>query len=255
MKSYSQISFRVLNRNNEPLHYATIIWNSSNGIVTNEYGEAILNFLDTISDTLIFSNIGFKDKKIAKSNLIINDINIIHLEDSITDLPLIIVKKRTEKVYGYLRKKKGDCTIWSKNQQLMENGLVITTNSNSGSILKSFSLYISKQSIGIVPFRLKIYTVKNRKPDKLVIYQNLIFDKYEIGKWNEFDVSDKDIYVPESSFCIGIELLPSLNKNDRIGIGADEWENESFLKTGYNQYISTYHSKHCNLMLRVKLLN
>ena len=98
-------------------------------------------------------------------------------------------------------------------------GFGIEMNKKDGFTQKVFTgidYFIRRGPGSDYPFKILIYELKGRLPGEL-IYKSPPIDDYEInwydffigGSWNEFDMEDTAVAVPNEGFLIGVELVIS----------------------------------------------
>lgn len=95
IKSFSQITGLVTNKNNDPLPFVNVyVKNTYTGTTTNNEGNYILNLKKTENYTLIFQYLGYKTikKEITLTHFPYN-LNIIMVEDAVTLNEVVISSK------------------------------------------------------------------------------------------------------------------------------------------------------------------
>jgi hypothetical protein len=78
-------------------------------------------------------------------------------------------------------------------------------------MIESVLVYISKGGDYKVPFRIRLFRLRNGKPTSEEFYQmNWVVRATKTG-WNTFDIPSKDVYIPESGCLIAVEWLDFQN--------------------------------------------
>lgn len=246
-----------MGKNSSPIQWASVAWNASSGLVTNEMGLVEIPSVNEIADTVLITNIGYKTIHFPKNKILANTVNTIMLDEEFVELPPVIAgKKWTEKEYGCKKKRKGMCVILNPKNKSYERGIRIS-GTPKGSIIKDCSVFISKRSVGTLPFRIKIYSTKsNGFPSETFLNESIVVSNYELGKWNKIDLSTKNITLPGNSFFVGVEWLTTSNNDNQLVLGADNWTKEKieYSRIG-NLGFGMLFSKYCIPMIRVTLLN
>ena len=253
----AQVQIKTVDRQGNPVQWTSVIWSNNAGLVTNENGLVTIANMQEISDTLFISNVGYKTIHYPKSRLSQKSVNTIVLEEEYVELPPVIAgKKWNVKTYGCERKRKGICILRNFLKSI-ELGIKIS-GYQKGAVLKDFSVYISNESDVVIPFRIKIYEVKeNGYPGRLLINKSIIISNYKRGGWNKFDLSNFEIYIPNDGFFIGIETLPTIGNQADFAIGAHNWGKGVIIYSRIENrgFGITKGSGVCKPMMRVTLMN
>lgn len=90
-------------------------------------------------------------------------------------------------------------------------GLSFDSTQYAYKMIESVMVYISKGGDYKVPFRIRLFRLRNGKPTSEELYQtNWVVRATKTG-WNTFDIPSKDVYIPESGCLIAIEWLDFQN--------------------------------------------
>lgn len=90
-------------------------------------------------------------------------------------------------------------------------GLSFDSSKFAHKMIESVMVYISKGGDYKVPFRIRLFRLKNGKPTSEEFYQtNWVVRATKTG-WNTFDIPSKDVYIPESGCLIAVEWLDFQN--------------------------------------------
>lgn len=207
--SYSQNSLSIKgrifdSRSNKPIEYVNIgIFQKNIGTVSNSEGVFEIKIPGKyLNDSLTFSSIGYKTKRVYISDLE-NDkmINILLVPKTIRLSEVkIISNKLTQKIKG----NKAEGNIGLAISESMGYGSEIGTLiklPNKSVILKDFNFHINYNRPDSAKFRLKIYSY-NKSIDTLITNKNIIFTiknhytgnyKINLRKYNI--VVQNDIFV------------------------------------------------------------
>jgi len=186
--SYSQekkIKGVIIDNSNTPIMYANIgVLNKPLGTVSNEKGKFSLNiYKNYIQDTLKVSCLGYKSKELLIKDLLNDKSNGIKISlDNYTEkLKEIIITSRKLKTYT-----KGKKRINSKNKVYFaipsikdlnlgsEIGRKFSLGKKKPSILENFKFYLVENNFKHLKFRLNIYSIKNKRPEKKLNGSNIL---------------------------------------------------------------------------------
>lgn len=251
------LTIKVIDSSKKPIEWATVTWDSNGGLVTNSEGVVTIPSYNEIKDSVNISSIGYKDLTIKKENIIENSMNIIALTEDIITLPPVLAGKGNnvvEKIYGCsFGKRKTTNYINSLNQRI-ELGVRISGYPQN-SYIHSVSIYIPKEAEEMLPFRIKLYENKNDFPGKIILYDNIIIKNYQAGKWNTFNLEDKNISLPVNSFFIGIEWLITDKNTKVLSIGGANWPStgEGITYISYGNRFGRTYSRRGTPMINVKI--
>lgn len=234
---YSQVIIKgeIKNtENNEPIPYVNIgVFEKKVGTVSNDSGFFNLKLNESVSssDTVTFSSIGFKSKKIPISNLK-QESNIIFLEHKTEELKDVIVLANSRKTEIIGREKEGG--ISSKffspfdeniNDRLSREQGMIFKIKNSG-IIQDVNFHISLNEFKRVKLRLIFYKVENGLPLKPLNKDDIIIDiEDQYLGWFKINLENYDITLDKSfkEIAVTLQWLESekeTDKSERFGITA-----------------------------------
>jgi hypothetical protein len=90
-------------------------------------------------------------------------------------------------------------------------GLSFDSTQYAHKMIESIMVYIAKGGDYKVPFRIRLFHLRNGKPTSEEFYQtNWVVRAAKLG-WNTFDIPSKDVYIPESGCLIAVEWLDFQN--------------------------------------------
>lgn len=90
-------------------------------------------------------------------------------------------------------------------------GLSFDSTLYAQKMIESVMVYIVKGGDYTVPFRIRLFRLRNGKPTSEEFYQtNWVVRAAKLG-WNTFDIPSKDVYIPESGCLIAVEWLDFQN--------------------------------------------
>ena len=208
--SFSQSSYTIAgvvvdSTNKKPLEYVNIgIFQKNIGTVSNNEGtfEIVIPFKHK-HDSLLFSSIGYKTKRVFIPDLLNRDTNKVFLKPKRINLDevKIISKKYTQKVKG---NKTSNESIGLAISQSLGYGSEIGTLiklPDKEVLLKDFNFHIYFNRPDSALFRLKIYSYNNGI-DTLLVNENIIFmiknhytGDYKKDLLKYHIVVNKDIFV------------------------------------------------------------
>jgi len=160
------------------------VLNKPLGTVSNEKGKFSLNiYKNYIQDTLKVSCLGYKSKELLIKDLLNDKSNGIKISlDNYTEkLKEIIITSRKLKTYT-----KGKKRINSKNKVYFaipsikdlnlgsEIGRKFSLGKKKPSILENFKFYLVENNFKHLKFRLNIYSIKNKRPEKKLNGSNIL---------------------------------------------------------------------------------
>lgn len=233
--SYSQntITGKVQNiENSEVLSYVNIgVLDKRIGTVSNDHGFFTLKLNDSIlpSDTITFSILGFKAKRLALSDLKQKN-NLILLSPQMDELDEVVVHSFREQNEIIGRNKEGNMSVnffspYDENiddRLSREIGTIIKID-NSYKI-KDLFFHISINEFKRLKFRLNFYKIENKIPAELINNKDIII---EIGEdqlgWVEVDLKPFNLVLDESLEEVAvtfqwIESEKKFENSERFGI-------------------------------------
>lgn len=208
---------KVVNKKNEVVPFVTISFTDKNndyfGSITNEKGTFVVKkYLLNYTDSISFSCIGYKTKKIAILELNTNKENIIILDNENYKIDNVIVygKKEKNKIIELGTHKNitdgGDFfPIWE------ENALYIENDKNIKGYLKNINIKLTNKPNLKIPLRVHVYSVDSvtHAPYKELLKESVVAttDNYK-RKWISVDIRKYKIYFPKQGLFIGVQFLP-----------------------------------------------
>ncbi len=197
---------------NEILPFSTVeVFSLRKGVIANDHGEFTLSVpTSNINDTVEFSFLGYKRKKIVLNSLSDTKINIIKLEKETYVLKEVVVNPNdyiTKKLGIVVKKNKGKWHLGNPGDQ---HAILIKNPFDKSGRLKNVNFYITKKGFPSAPFRVRIYSYDsiNNKPGKDLLNTNLIvsFNKKTKG-WFTVDVSKYNIEFPKEGLFVAMEWI------------------------------------------------
>jgi hypothetical protein len=201
--SVAQVFIKVKNLMGEGLSYSTITGNDNEVIICNDKGLA--NIESIMSQPFIVSNIGYEKKEIIsikylqkyKDTLIVELIKITKNEPDVT-----ITASTKLEVFGKVKHNKFYSYVSSSVMRAVR-----IENANAYQKILSVFIHIANgKPINNKIFRIRVFIEDSTgRPGEELTKENIIFDQYRLGKWNEFDISKYNIVVKSKSFYIGLQ--------------------------------------------------
>lgn len=197
-------------KSHDPIPFASIYFINQNiAFSTNENGFFYISAkLREQKDTMRVSCIGYSAKSVFLGNN--PEMHEILLETAQIELPEIQV--RTQKFKSVNTAKfhmKGAIGGISGEEYMV--GLSFDSTLFGNKMIESVMVYISKGGDYKVPFRIRLFRLRNGKPMTEEFYQtNWVVRATKTG-WNTFDIPSKDVYIPESGCLIAVEWLAFQN--------------------------------------------
>lgn len=228
--SFSQT--RVVNpETQEPVSYATISFGNGNGIFANDDGQFLFTKkLYSDIDTLYISALGYKDFKIATTNLT----KTILLESEADELQEVIIKNRPkgkfkiEKLKPIIHEDYFKCWL-----PTIESEIAVFFPNKDSKTKRLTTLYLpikveakawkkrnkstSKKKPFSTIFRVHFYENNNGLPGDVLSYDNVVFIATEANeKVYELDITKNDIYVPKSGVFVSLQVLGYADKKGKL---------------------------------------
>ena len=235
-----RLAISVVDDQNKPLPYSSVIWNKDLGLVTDSSGKVGIPDISLI-DSLLVQSLGYEQKVFYRSEIPTTGRLLVRLKPRVIELPEVIVWKAfdhaefgvTVKKEGFIFFKHNTCT----NFQIA----VMISGYKSPAKLDNVSVFISRASEGDLPFRIRIYEIKqDGLPGEDLLDENIIVSNYKIGKWNTIDLSAFNFgKLPDSGFFVAMELLcDDLNKKNGLCVaGTDEINSRlTYFKKGTSEW-------------------
>ena len=214
-----------------PVSYATVSFNNGNGLFANDEGEFIFTKkLYPDIDTLYISALGYKDLKIATSNL--PPTILMDTETNALDEVLITVKIdrkfKEEKIKPYLDDDYYHCwlptieseiAVYFSNPDLTLKKITkvhfpITLESKDWE--KRNRSNADKKPFSTL-FKVNFYNNLNGTPGKEIINRTIVFRASEKdGDQFILDVSKEEIFIPQSGVFVSLQVLGYTDENGKL---------------------------------------
>ena len=193
-------------KSQEPVPFATIHFIKQNvAYSTNENGFFFVSAkLLELKDSLRISCVGYIPQTIFFGN---NPKMLeIQLQAGQIELPEIQVHSNKFKVFTTKKAHmKGSVGGLAGSDDML--GLSFDSTQHAHKMIESVMVYISKGGDYQVPFRIRLFHLKNGKPTSEEFYHtNWVVHATKTG-WNTFDIPSKAVYIPESGCLIAVEWL------------------------------------------------
>ena len=228
--SFSQTKLKD-SQTSYPVSYATVSFNNGNGLFANDEGEFIFTKkLYPDIDTLYISALGYKDLKIATSNL--PQTILMDTETNALDEVLITVKIdrkfKEEKIKPYLDDDYYHCwlptieseiAVYFSNPDLTLKKITkvhfpITLESKDWE--KRNRSNADKKPFSTL-FKVNFYNNQNGMPGKEIINRTIVFRASEKdGDQFILDVSKEDIFIPQSGVFVSLQVLGYTDENGKL---------------------------------------
>jgi hypothetical protein len=210
LKAQGQLIKVVDAKTHSPIPYATIHFLTQNvAYSTNENGLFFVSAkLRVQKDSLRISCVGYTPKSIVLGNNL--KMLEIQLQAAQIELPEISVRPHKFKVFKTEKSHlKGSIGGLAGADDML--GLSFDSTLYAHKMIESVMVYISKGGDFKVPFRIRLFRLRNGKPTSEEFYQtNWVVRATKIG-WNTFDIPSKDVNIPESGCLIAVEWLEFQN--------------------------------------------
>jgi|GEM_PF-2773909 len=197
-------------KSHTPIPFATIHFIQQNvAYATNEKGFFFVSTkLQEQKDTIRISCVGYSPKSVLLGNN--PEMLEIQLQAAQIELPEIQVHlQKFKSVKTEKSHMKGAMGGISGEEYLV--GLSFDSTLYANKMIESVMVYISKGGDYKVPFRIRLFTLRNGQPTSEEFYQtNWVVRATKTG-WNTFDIPSKDVYIPESGCLIAVEWLDFQN--------------------------------------------
>jgi len=235
-----KLVINVLDERNKPLPYSSIVWNKDLGLVTDSAGKVEIPDISSI-DSLLVQSLGYEQKVFYKPGLAGSGHLLVILKPKVIKLPEVIVWKVSKYAeYGVTVKKEGFIFF---NHNIYTNFQIAVKMSGytNPAKLVSVSIFISGSSEGNLPFRIRVYGIKEGSlPGEDLLNENIIVTDYRKGRWNTIDLSSYGLgKLPDAGFFVSMELLcDDLSKKNGLCIaGTDEINSRlTFFKNGNSEW-------------------
>lgn len=214
--------------NNSEIQYVNIgIMNKSIGTVSNSKGVFTLKLNDksNVKDTLVFSHIGYKTKKMLVSSLIGRN-NSIELEPLSNELKEVVVTFKQPKSKRFGRSAKGlslmHFNFYSYYEKDVDDRLSkeigIKFKLKKDCKIENLNFNITQNDFKSLKFRLNFYKIENGLPTELLNEKDIIFEIKEnfIG-WYSFDLKPFDVFLNKENDDVAatIQWIESVKKDEK----------------------------------------
>lgn len=203
---YSQeIYCKLLSRSDSSnVPYASVIFeNKKVGFHSDEFGRFTLKSNQSI-DTIKIRSIGFQDTLVIVDKSKVKGELLIYLPVKSIILPEFRVLSINKPYTSKKPKKTGSLQQWGGVGS--QYGLLLNDEKLIGRKMLKAHFYLALGGNPRYPFRIRIYSIKQGKPDQELSHESIIVRATQQG-WNEFDISQYDIYVPEGGCLLAMEWL------------------------------------------------
>jgi serine beta-lactamase-like protein LACTB len=221
LTAFSQqvISGKIINSaNKEPIAYANIgIPSTGTGTISNKDGSFSIPIGAALSkDTLIFSSIGFFERKIPIRLLAAKKVTSIYLDEKILTLLPVTVKANSEKnkQYDWGNADVGggvmetDTTYAGRAMALLIKNEQVEKGLNFPVFLEKARLRILRNNLASFKVRIRIMGVgHDGKPGKDLVEKSIVLESTMRKGWLQFDLSSFDLEVDGPFFLVFEQLL------------------------------------------------
>ena len=234
------LRIRVMDDQNTPLPYSSVIWNKDLGLVTDSSGYVKVPDISLV-DSLVIQSLGYEQKVFYRSEIPAIGNLIVKLKPRIIELSEVIVWKAFDYAeFGVTVKKEGFIFFKHNTCTNFQIAVKISGYKNPAK-LDNVSVLISGSSESDLPFRIRIYEMKqDGLPGEDLINENIIVTNYKKGQWNTIDLSEYSFgNLPASGFFVSMELLcDDLSKKNGLCIaGTDEINSRlTYFKNGTSEW-------------------
>lgn len=256
-----RLRISVVDDNNTPLPYSTVIWNKYLGLVTDSSGNVVVPDVSLV-DSLVIQSLGYEQKVFYRSEIPTAGDFLVKVKRRIIELSEVVVWKAFDHAeFGVTVKKEGFIFFKHNTCTNFQIAVKISGYKNPAK-LENVSIFISGSSEGDLPFRIRIYEMKQAGlPGEDLINENIIVTNYKKGKWNTINLSAYSFgKLPDSGFFVSMELLcDDLNKKNGLCIAGTDEINSSltYFKNGTSEWkefnSNSKRSRATNFLIKVKL--
>ncbi len=166
------------------------------------------------ADTLKISMIGYESKvfRVADFKKHISKNPTIHLAEIATDLKEVVIpgKKLKKKILGNKTRSKNVSAGFSSNLLGNEVGLVIKVKKRP-TYITNFTASVARNEYDSLKFRLNFYDVKNGRPNKSILNENIFINSEIKEGVISVDLSQYNIVV-EDDFFVALEWIEDLGE-------------------------------------------
>jgi hypothetical protein len=210
------------------LQYVNIgIANKGVGTVSNSNGKFSLRLNEKVkgNDTITFSYIGYKTKKIILTELNQSN-NIVELEPEINNLNEIVVKFVKPKPKKIGRNSKGFGLMHYNFYSYYEKNVDDRLSKEIGMKFKlkkdckinDLNFNITSNEFKSLKFRLNFYKIENGLPSKIIVEKDIIFEiKDGFLGWYNLDLKPFEIYLDKEmeDIAVTIQWVESVKMNEK----------------------------------------
>lgn len=197
-------------KSHDPVPFATIQFIQQNvAYSTNENGFFFVSAKHREQkDSLRISCVGYTPQAISLAN----NPKILEIQLQAAQIELPEIQVRPQKFKSVKTEKfhmKGAMGGILGEEYMV--GLSFDSTPFANKMIESVMVYISKGGDYKVPFRIRLFTLRNGQPTSEEFYQtNWVVRATKTG-WNTYDIPSEDVYIPESGCLIAVEWLDFQN--------------------------------------------
>jgi hypothetical protein len=173
------------------------------GFHSNELGQFILKSNQSI-DTIKIRAIGFLDTILIINKARIKPDLIVFLKPKSIILPEIKVFSGIKSFSSMKPRKTGELQQWGGVGS--QYGLLLDDPKLMGRKMMKVHFYLAHGGNYNYPFRIRIYSIEHGKPDIELTKESIVVRASHKG-WNEFDIRNYDIFVPDGGCLVAMEWL------------------------------------------------
>lgn len=184
--------------------FASVLFESrKTGFHSDEFGRFSLKSNQLI-DTIKIRSIGFQDTLLIVDKSKVKGELLIYLAVQSIILPEFRIFSDNKPYTSKKPKKVGALQQWGGVGS--QYGLLLDDEKLMGRKMLKAHFYLAHGGNPRYPFRIRIYSIKQGELDKELSQESVIVRALHMG-WNEFDISQYDIYVPEGGCLLAMEWL------------------------------------------------
>lgn len=206
-----KLAGKVLDANTkQPIAYVNIEnFKAQMGTQTNQDGVFELNLSKgKQTDTLKISCVGYADQYIT--NLQSNEHLVYELSPLVFQLNEVKVshQKPTEVEVGIVKKTGRNVVFFNKLIQRPGTQQAVYMKNVEGKVayIKTVLFYLGDDMFD-APFRVRLYESNNGLPGKDLLNKSVEFVAKRKNSWNELDISNYFLLVPENGFFVSVEWI------------------------------------------------
>lgn len=225
------------------------------GTVSDINGKFAIMLHDSLLDqTLKFSCIGYKSRSFVVREFLktLKDNNTsIYLEENIVSLSQVIIKPKLlkTKVLGNKNNSKNASAGFRSNDLGSELGTIMKIK-KAPSYIENVNFNIARNDIPNVKFRVNIYSVKNGKPDSILLKEPIYLTTSIKSGTLSLDMRPYNIWV-NSDFLVSLEWIENYEANKLyfcVGLmdnnslwrktSQDNWQKATPVGIGFNSTVT-----------------